>query len=87
MYNDYNESTRRFRNLGRIVDFWDQQGKVLQGERSCCNFWWQQVCYGLLGQPEGKNACMFASVVGDVVAYGRKQQKVEVLVISLIKEA
>jgi hypothetical protein len=27
--NDYNESTRRFRNWGRIVDFWDQEGKVL----------------------------------------------------------
>jgi hypothetical protein len=41
----------------------------------------------LVGTTKGKNACMFASVVGDVVAYGRKQQKVEVLVISLIKEA
>jgi hypothetical protein len=29
MYSDYNESTRRFRNPGRIEDFWDQQGKVL----------------------------------------------------------
>jgi hypothetical protein len=29
---------------------------------------------------------MIASVVDDVVAYGRKQQKVEVLIIRLIKE-
>ena len=28
MYTNYNESTRRFRNLRRIEDFWDQQGKV-----------------------------------------------------------
>jgi hypothetical protein len=41
----------------------------------------------LVGTTKGKNSCMFASVVDDVVAYGRKQQKVEVLVISLIKEA
>jgi hypothetical protein len=29
MYSDYSESTRRFRNPGRIEDFWDQQGKVI----------------------------------------------------------
>jgi hypothetical protein len=29
MYSDYNESTRRFRNPGRIEYFWDQQEKVL----------------------------------------------------------
>jgi hypothetical protein len=38
-----------------------------------------------VGTAKGKNVCMFASVAGNVVAYGRKQQKVEVLVISLIK--
>jgi hypothetical protein len=32
MYNDYNESTRRFKNPGRIEDFWDQQGKVAHGK-------------------------------------------------------
>ena len=32
MYSDYNESTRRFGNLGRIKDFWDQQGKVAHGK-------------------------------------------------------
>jgi hypothetical protein len=32
MYSDYNESTRRFRNPGRIEDFWDQQGKVAHGK-------------------------------------------------------
>jgi hypothetical protein len=30
---------------------------------------------------------MFASVVGDVVAYGGKKQRADVMVISLIKEA
>jgi hypothetical protein len=29
MYSDYNESTRRLKNLGRIEYFWDQQEKVL----------------------------------------------------------
>jgi hypothetical protein len=38
MHSDYNGSTRRSRNLGRIVDFWDQKGKILWGERSCCIF-------------------------------------------------
>jgi hypothetical protein len=28
----------QFRNPGIIEDFWDQQGKVLQGGRSCCNY-------------------------------------------------
>jgi hypothetical protein len=32
MHSDHSESTRRFRNLGRIVDFWDQQGKVSHGK-------------------------------------------------------
>jgi hypothetical protein len=31
-------------------------------------FLWQLVCYGLVESARGKNACMFASVVGDVVA-------------------
>jgi hypothetical protein len=29
----------------------------------------------LVGTTKGKNVCMFANVVGDVVAYGRKQQE------------
>ena len=41
----------------------------------------------LVGSAKGKNSCVFASVVGDVVAKGVKQQRAEVLVISLIKEA
>jgi hypothetical protein len=43
----------------------------------------------LVGQPyiERENSCMFASVATDVVAYGRKQHKDEVLIIRLIKEA
>ena len=43
----------------------------------------------LVGKPytERDNSCMFSSVVTDVVSYGRKQQKVEVLIIRLIKEA
>ena len=32
MYSDYNESTRRFRNPGRIEDFYVQQGKVAHGK-------------------------------------------------------
>ena len=32
MYSDYNESIRRFRNLGRIEDFWIQQGEVAHGK-------------------------------------------------------
>jgi hypothetical protein len=41
----------------------------------------------LVGQPytERENSCMFASVVDDVVAYGRKQQKDGMLIIRLIK--
>ena len=31
-------------------------------------FLWKQLCYGLMGSARGKNACMFSSVVGDVVA-------------------
>jgi hypothetical protein len=38
MHNNYSESTRRFRNLGRIEDFWDQQGKVIHEERGCCDY-------------------------------------------------
>jgi hypothetical protein len=59
MYSDYNESTRRFRNPGRIEDFWDQQGKVLHMGKKLLQFLWQQVCYGLLGQPEERMlACL-----------------------------
>jgi hypothetical protein len=32
MHSDQSGSTRRFRNLGRIEDFWDQQGKVAHGK-------------------------------------------------------
>ena len=32
MCSDYNESTRRLRNPGRIEDFWDQQGKFAHGK-------------------------------------------------------
>jgi hypothetical protein len=32
MHNDHSGSTRRFRNPGRIEDFWDQQGKVAHGK-------------------------------------------------------
>ena len=39
----------------------------------------------LVGIAKEKNACMFASVVDDVVAYGRKKQKFGMLIISLIK--
>jgi hypothetical protein len=67
MYSGYNKSTRRFRNPGRIVDFWDQQGKFAHGKEvaaisMAANMLW------LVGSTRGKNACMFASFVGDVVA-------------------
>ena len=39
MHGDYSERTRRFRNSGRIEDFWVQQGKVIQGETSPCNYY------------------------------------------------
>jgi hypothetical protein len=32
MHIDHSGSTRRFRNPGRIEDFWDQQGKVAHGK-------------------------------------------------------
>jgi hypothetical protein len=32
MHSDHSESTRRFRNLGRIEDLWDQQEKVAHGK-------------------------------------------------------
>jgi hypothetical protein len=86
MYSDYNESTRRFRNPGRIEDFWDQQGKVVHGEGSCCNFCGSKYVMACWDN-QRKEFFHVASVVDDVAAYGRKQQKVEVLVIILIIEA
>jgi hypothetical protein len=62
MYSDYNESTRRFRNIGRIEDSWVQQGKVSHGKEVVAI----SVAASMLwpvGSARGKNACMFASVV------------------------
>ena len=67
MYNDYNESTRRLGNLGRIEYFWDPQGKVAQGKEVVAISMATSMLW-LVGSARGKNACMFASVVGDVVA-------------------
>jgi hypothetical protein len=64
MYSDYNESTRRFKNLGRIEDFWDQEGKFSHGKEVVAIS--VAACYGLIGLARGKNACMFATVVDDV---------------------
>jgi hypothetical protein len=33
MHSLHSGRTRRFRNLGRIEDFWDQQGKVAHGKK------------------------------------------------------
>ena len=52
MHNEYNESTRRFRNSGRIEYLWVQQGKFFIGRRKLLQFLWQQVCYDLLIQGE-----------------------------------
>jgi hypothetical protein len=60
--------------------------KKFIGRKKLLQFLWQQVCYNLLSA-RGKNSCMFASVIDDVVAKGGKQQKSKVLIISLIKEA
>jgi hypothetical protein len=65
MHSDQSESTRRFRNLGRIEDFWDQQGKVAHGKEVAAIFVASSMLW-LGGSARGKNACMFASFVGDV---------------------
>jgi hypothetical protein len=67
MYSDYNESTRIFRNLGRIEDFWVQQGKFAH-EKEVVAISVAASMLWLVGSAKGKNACMFSSVVGDVVA-------------------
>ena len=67
MYSDHSESTRRFRNPGRIEDFWIQQGKVEHGKKVAAIFVATSLLR-LVGSARGKNACMFASVVGDVIA-------------------
>ena len=67
MYSDYNGRTRRFRNLGRIVDFWDQQGKFAHGKEVAAISMATSMLQ-LVESTRGKNACMFASVVGDFVA-------------------
>jgi hypothetical protein len=67
MYIDYNERTKRLRNPGRIVDFRVQKGKVAHGKEVVAI----SVAASIVRFVElarGKNACMFASVVGDVVA-------------------
>ena len=86
MHSDYNESTRRFRNPRRIEDFWDQQGKFAHGKEVAAIFVAASMLW-LDWVSQRKECLMFASVVDDVATYGEKQQKDEVLVIGLIKEA
>jgi hypothetical protein len=38
MHNDYSEEHMKIQEFRRIEDFWDKQGKVIHGERSCCNY-------------------------------------------------
>ena len=67
MHSDHSGSTRRSRNRGRIEDFWVQQGKVAHGKEVFEIFMAMGMLW-LIGSARGKNACMFASVFGDVVA-------------------
>ena len=67
MSNDYNESTRRLRNLGRIEYVCIQQGKFAHGKEVVAIFVAASMLW-LVGSARGKNACMFSSVVSDVVA-------------------
>jgi hypothetical protein len=67
MYSDYNERTRRFKNPGRIEDLWIQQGKFAHGKEVVAISVAASMLW-LVGSARGKNACMFASVFGDVVA-------------------
>jgi hypothetical protein len=39
MHNGYNEEHMKIHESRRIEYFWDKQGKVIQEERSCCNYY------------------------------------------------
>ena len=65
MHNDHSGNTRRFRNPIRIEDFSVQQGKFAHGKEVVAISVATRMLW-LVGSSRGKNACMFASFVGDV---------------------
>jgi hypothetical protein len=67
MHSDHSGSKRRSRNPGRIVDFWDRKEKFYR-EKEVATISMAASMLRLLGSARGKNACVFASVVGDVVS-------------------
>jgi hypothetical protein len=67
MHSDHSGSTRRFRNSGRVEDLWGQQVKFAHRKEVVAISVVASMLW-LVGSARGKNACMFASVVGDVVA-------------------
>jgi hypothetical protein len=67
MYSDYNESTRRFRNREELKTSGINKEK-LHMEKEVVAISVAASMLWLVGSARGKNACMFASVVGDVVA-------------------
>jgi hypothetical protein len=68
MHSDYSGEHKKIQEFGKNCRLLGSTRKSFIGRKKLLQFLWQQVCYGLIGSAKGKNACMFASVVGDVVA-------------------